>query len=83
MKRILKIAAWLLGSLGLLALLGIAYISIKGVPTYPVSIPADILALRVPRDSAHVAQGAKIASLLCNECHKNAETTTVRQASNT
>lgn len=70
MKRVLKILGILIGLLAL----GIggfaAYIAIKGIPTYDVTIPAEVASLKAPTDSAHVARGAKIATLLCNECHK-------------
>lgn len=73
MKRTLKILGVLLGAIVLLIGAFAAYISIKGVPRYKPEIPSHIAALQVPRDSAHVARGAKIATLLCNACHKNAE----------
>ncbi|MBK6929700.1 MAG: cytochrome c [Saprospirales bacterium] len=47
-----------------------AYIALKGIPHYPVNMPAEIASLQVPRDSVRVARGAKIATLLCNECHR-------------
>lgn len=65
MRRFFKIIAVLIGLMALAA----AYISIKGVPDYPVNYPADIAGLHVPADSALIERGAKIASLLCNECH--------------
>jgi len=74
MKRLFKILAYLLGAIALLAALAAAYIHFKGVPNYPCDIPADIASLQVPRDSASVARGAKIASLVCKECHKDFET---------
>jgi len=63
-----------IGVVILLAGLGATYIGIKGVPSYKSDIPSEIAGLQVPRDSVHVAQGAKIATLLCNECHKDHET---------
>lgn len=74
MKRFFKFLAYLLGLVVLLASLGATFISIKGVPTYKTDIPAEIVRLKVSRDSAHIAQGAKIATLLCNACHKDPET---------
>jgi len=73
MKRTFKILGTLVGLI-VLAIGGFAaYISIKGVPKYPVNMPPAVANLQVPRDSAHVARGAKIATLLCNECHKGAD----------
>jgi len=60
-----------IGPLALMVIAGIAYISIKVVPTYFAGLPADIMTLRVLCDSAYVAQGVRIATPLCNECHNN------------
>lgn len=69
MKRALKFLGFAGGALVLLAGIGAAYISMSGIPSYDVKITPEISALRTPRDSAHVARGAKIAALLCQECH--------------
>ena len=69
MKRALKILGYALGVIVLLAGMGAAYISIKGIPSYEAKMTPEIARLQVPRDSALVEQGAKIASILCNECH--------------
>lgn len=69
MKRALKILGYALGVIVLLAGTGAAYISIKGIPSYEAQMTPEIARLQVPRDSALVEQGAKIASILCNECH--------------
>jgi mono/diheme cytochrome c family protein len=74
MKRFLKISGYALGLLVLVAGLGAGYISIHGVPTYNVEMPSNVASLQVPKDSLHIVRGAKIATLLCNECHKDAET---------
>ncbi|HMX41825.1 MAG TPA: hypothetical protein PK971_11930 [Saprospiraceae bacterium] len=74
MKKIFKGLAYLLGGIALLAALGAAYIHFKGAPTYAYDLPADLASLQVPRDSASAARGAKIASLLCKECHKDFQT---------
>lgn len=73
MKRVLKVLG---AAVGLLALLlgGFAtFIAIKGIPTFDVQIPANVASLSVPADSALVDRGAKIATLLCNECHRGAD----------
>lgn len=69
MKRFFKILGITLGIIAVLIGLFAAYIAIKGVPTYKAEIPPAMAALQAPRDSIHVARGAKIASLLCNGCH--------------
>lgn len=70
MKRFFKILGYALGALLLLALSSAAYIYFKGIPTYRFDPPAEVLALQVPPDSAMIERGAKIAALLCTECHK-------------
>ncbi len=50
------------------------YIQIKGVPKYPVAMTEAIKNLKVPVDSAHVAEGKRISSMLCRECHYSSET---------
>lgn len=69
MKRALKILGYAAGVIVLLTGTAAAYISIKGIPTYEAKMTPEIAKLQVPRDSAMVARGAKIASILCNECH--------------
>lgn len=70
MKRILKILAYTLLTIGVLIAAAAAYFYFKGIPTYKFDIPEAVAALQVPSDSAYIERGAKIATLLCNECHK-------------
>lgn len=74
MKKIFRYLLYTLGAVVLLLAAGAAFISIKGAPTYEYQLPPEIANLKAPRDSAHVARGAKIATLLCNECHKDFQT---------
>ncbi len=69
MKRVLKILGYTVGGLVLLVGVAAAYVSIKGIPTYEVKMPVEMANLQVPRDSAYIARGAKMASMLCLECH--------------
>ncbi|MCC6462015.1 MAG: cytochrome c [Saprospiraceae bacterium] len=73
MRRALKILGFTVGSIVLLLGLVLAYFSIKGIPSFEVNMTPETANLKVPRDSASVARGAKIASLLCGECHRDAE----------
>ncbi len=73
MKKVFKILAYLLGGLALLIGLVVAYFYFRGVPTYPFQPTPEIASMKVLPDSVRVARGAKIATLLCNECHKNME----------
>lgn len=70
MRRALKFLGYLAGILILLVAAGAAYIWFRGVPKYKADIPSNIAALKVEPDSARIERGAKIATLLCNECHK-------------
>lgn len=69
MKRLFKILAYLLGTFIVLAGIGVAFIYFRGVPHYPYNPPAEVAALKVQPDSARIERGAKIATLLCNNCH--------------
>ncbi len=69
MKRLLKWLGISLGTVILLAFCGAVFIHFRGVPHYPVAIPTDIQSLKVPADSFHIAEGKRIASMLCRECH--------------
>jgi len=74
MKKLFKVLGYALGVLILLALAGAAFIYFRGIPDYPYAPTPEIQALKVNADSIRVERGAKIASLLCSECHKNTET---------
>lgn len=74
MKRLFKVLAYALGAIALLIALAATYIHFKGVPNYAFDIPEDIAKLQVPRDSVLVERGAKIANVLCKECHKDFQT---------
>ena len=74
MKKLFKILAYLVGAAALIFALGAAYFYFKGIPTFAYAPTPEILQLKVTPDSTRVARGAKIASLLCNECHKDHKT---------
>lgn len=74
MKRLLKILAYAMGTVILLVGVFALYIQIKGLPNYPVEMTSELKNMKVTIDSAHVAEGKRIASMLCRECHYNPET---------
>ncbi len=74
MKKLLKVLGFLLGGIVLLVALFAGYIQVKGVPKYPVEIPDQVKNLKVTVDSVHIAEGKRIASMLCRECHYSPET---------
>ncbi|SFE76803.1 c-type cytochrome [Thermoflexibacter ruber] len=67
MKKIIKFVAYFVGSL-LLAFVGLlAYVALRGIPSYtpePVNLKVEITPERV-------AHGAKLSSVLCGVCHGN------------
>jgi cytochrome c2 len=73
MRKLFKILAYALGGLLLLALAAAAFIHFKGVPRHAYAPTPAVLNLRVQPDSARVERGAKIAALLCTECHSDTE----------
>jgi cytochrome c2 len=74
MKRFLKILAYIVIGLIVIVVAVVAYLYFKGVPSYPYEPTPEIESLKVELDSTRIERGAKIASLLCNECHKDKRT---------
>lgn len=70
MKKVLKIALFVLASIILVIGIFVSIISIKGIPTYSVG-NLDIV---VSTDSLTVEKGRKIANMLCIHCHMDGET---------
>lgn len=74
MKRFFRILLLMVGFIVLAVGAFALYIQIKGVPKYPVAMTEAIKNLKVPVDSAHIAEGKRISSMLCRECHYSSET---------
>ena len=71
MKKLLKIIGILL-LIVIVAVGGfIAFIAIRGIPSYEVNVP-NIPQVEVTPE--RVARGEKISSMLCRSCHFNSET---------
>ena len=70
MKKGLKYVFLALGTLGIVLLLGAAYIQISGIPSYEVK-KINYKASITPES---VARGKKLALVLCANCHLNTET---------
>lgn len=67
MKRILKILGIVIGII-VLAIAGFAgYISASGIPTYANEAPE----LTIEATPERIAEGARIASMLCASCHRS------------
>lgn len=66
MKKALKVTAFILGALLILFGLGISYIQFAPAPTYSVGKIPD---MQVEAGPERVAEGSRIASMLCNDCH--------------
>ena len=65
MRKFLKIVSILLGSLLLLISILALYVKTSSLPTYEVNAPE----LKISIDSAKVAEGYRIATALCSQCH--------------
>lgn len=77
MPKVLKYLLWLLGGLALLLGLAAAYISLAPLPTYEPNIPNEVT---IPYgDSVALAQGARIVSMTCVNCHQNEDGTLTGQ----
>lgn len=66
MKKALKIAGYVLGSVLLLLALGAAYVQFSDMPTYKAEVP-DFPAFKA--DSSMIAEGKRTFSMVCNNCH--------------
>lgn len=66
MKKTLKIAGYILGSVLLLLAFGAAYIQFNGTPKYEVVLPEYPM---FKADSTMIAEGKRTFSLVCNNCH--------------
>jgi mono/diheme cytochrome c family protein len=65
MKKVLKIVGILLGVIVLVLACGAAYIHFDGIPSYKTNPPD----LKVTPDSAMVAEGKRLSSMVCANCH--------------
>ncbi|MEZ4898102.1 MAG: cytochrome c [Saprospiraceae bacterium] len=66
MKKVLKITGYILAGILSLLLLGALYINFTGIPSYDV--PS--LNYHVQMDSQSIAEGKRIASMVCFDCHR-------------
>ncbi len=67
MKKLLKILGAILASLTLIVAALVLYINFKSLPTYENHAPD----LTVKLDSSSIAEGQKIATMLCAHCHSS------------
>ncbi|MDB5221324.1 MAG: putative diheme cytochrome c-553 [Myxococcaceae bacterium] len=70
LKKLLRLAGYVLGAVVVLAGILAAYVQIDGIPKYPHETPQ----LTIVSTPASVARGKRLASMLCNECHLSSET---------
>ncbi len=66
MKKVFKIGGIALGGIVLLLLIGAAAIHFSGIPTYVNEAPE----LKIMGDSAMVAEGKRISTMMCAKCHQ-------------
>ncbi len=65
MKTALKWIGIVLGIIVLVIVAGAVYINASGIPSYPVEAPE----LTVQVDSAGIAEGRRLARMVCQHCH--------------
>ena len=70
MKKVLKFLLWTLGVIIILIIGFVAFVSFRGIPMYK----AEILEMKIESIPERLAQGQKLAALLCKGCHYNNET---------
>ena len=66
MKKAIKIIGIIIGAIVLVVLLGAAAINFSGIPSYDTNPPD----LKVEPDSTRIAEGKRLATLVCNQCHQ-------------
>src|SRR3569832_2471421 len=71
MKKFFKIIGILLLLIIIIVAGGATFISVRGIPKYPVNVPA---IPKVEITPERVARGDTIASMLCRNCHFNSQT---------
>ena len=71
MKKVLKVIGVLLLLVALIVGGFAAFISIRGIPSYDIKVP-EIAKVEITPE--RVANGKKIAGMLCNSCHYNPTT---------
>jgi cytochrome c2 len=70
MKKFLRYLLYLLGAIVSLVILFVLFIQFRGIPNYE----AKEIAINVVSTPQRIAQGKKLASMLCVKCHLNTET---------
>ncbi len=73
MKKLLKALMWLVIAVLVLAIGFVAFLEIRGIPSYPTTT----LSLKIESTPEKVANGEKIAAMLCNGCHLSTQTNKV------
>ncbi|GAA4505654.1 hypothetical protein GCM10023172_33810 [Hymenobacter ginsengisoli] len=72
MKKTLRLLSWAAGLLVLAAAGFAAYVSLRGVPRYPVPTVGQVL----PSTPARLAHGEQLATMMCMHCHRDPATNT-------
>lgn len=67
MKKTLKVIKWTIVGILSIALISLTYLYLAPIPSYPTKQ----VTFNVINDSVHVAEGARIASMLCVSCHQS------------
>jgi mono/diheme cytochrome c family protein len=70
MKKVLKVLLLVVAAIVVLVAIGAIIINVRGIPTYE----AKKIDFKAEADSAQLARGRKLATMLCAGCHLNPET---------
>lgn len=70
MKKVVKILGFIIGGFALIAIIFASYIHFSGIPDYENKAPE----LSISVDSTQLAEGGRIAHLLCKDCHYDPST---------
>nr|WP_293833767.1 cytochrome c [uncultured Arsenicibacter sp.] len=67
MKKAIRIVVWIIGGIAVIIFGIVSFIAVRGVPTYEAQKLPDY---HVDVTPARIERGAKIAQLLCIQCHR-------------
>lgn len=69
MKKAFRIAIWIIGAIALIIIGFVSFVAVRGIPTYDTATASNT---HIDITPARVERGAKIAQLLCIQCHTGA-----------
>lgn len=73
MKKLFKWSGILVATMIFIALCGITFIYVQGIPKYPVKMPPELVGLKVEITPKRVENGQKTALIMCVQCHQGTD----------